>query len=95
MKRAERIAAMQAALGLFGYMAEYVVDHLENEGCAIYRKRRQHSRRRPVSSKPMTARLAGQIRRRAERYPSHTQSQLAAHYGVNIGRISEALAWQA
>lgn len=87
MKRAERIEAMSKALGLYGFM--------EEQGCAIYRRRKHSRRKREPQSVAMTPQLAGQIRRYWRNNPGKTQSQVASVFNVNPGRVSEALSYDA
>lgn len=95
MMRAERIEAMSKALGLYGYLAEHIVDHLEEQGCAIYRRRKHSRRKREPQSVAMTPQLAGQIRRYWKNHQDMTQSQIAAVFNVNPGRVSEAPSYDA
>lgn len=57
----------------------------------VHMRRRPAAKRADVTSQPMTPDLADAIRRYARRYPSASQLQIAVHYGVNQGRVSEAL----
>ena len=54
-------------------------------------RRRPPLRKASVESNPMTPREAEQIRQFAEAYPSLSQMHIADRFGVNIGRVSEAL----
>lgn len=56
---------------------------------AMYRRRRAPERK-PIA-KPMTPELRAQIRAFANDYPELTQLQIGNHFGVNPGRVSEAV----
>lgn len=64
----------------------------ELEELAGHLKRRKAIGRAPAKSRPMTRRLAERIREHAATYPNDTQADIAAHFNVNPGRVSEALA---
>jgi hypothetical protein len=52
---------------------------------------RRTSRRGPTTSRPMTKGLAGGIRLYALAHPGMTQLEIARHFDVNQGRVSETL----
>lgn len=93
VKRADKIAAMQGALGLYGFLAEHIVDALEARGFIISPKRKIAARR-PVGSDRCDSIMAEGIRQYAERNPAMTQAQIGAAFNVNQGRVSEALAYK-
>jgi hypothetical protein len=53
--------------------------------------RRQLATRAPISSNKMTEKLAEKIRKFARRHPNMSQLDVGVHFGVNQGRVSEAL----
>lgn len=54
-------------------------------------KRRRMGQKPPQTAQPMTPALANAIRAHRAKNPSHTQTQIAAHFNVNPGRVSEVL----
>ena len=56
--------------------------------------RRPSEKRAERSSTAMSAAMAGAIRTFAEKYPQRTQHEIAEHFGVNQGRVSEVLSGQ-
>jgi|GEM_PF-1050443 len=48
-------------------------------------------RKAPVTSKELTPRMAREIRAHAKGHPKESMQNIAAHFGVNLGRVSEAL----
>lgn len=76
--------------------AKIICDLLEQRGLALYRKRQMRNGRRPNSSTPMTPMVAQQIRKVFEANPHLTQSEVAAQFNVNAGRVAEVLngEWQ-
>lgn len=74
--------------------AKLICDLLAQRGLALYRKKQMRNGRRPVSSTPMTPALAAQIRQHFASNPDATQSEIAARFNVNIGRVAEALSEQ-
>lgn len=54
-------------------------------------RRRPASRRTAAKSTPMTASIAEGIRRFAEAKPQRSHVEIANAFGVNPGRVSEAL----
>lgn len=59
----------------------------------LWRRRSSRSRTagERVESRPMTPQLAAWIRGYAERNPDETELAIGIHFGVNQGRVSEAL----
>lgn len=55
-------------------------------------KRRPRVRRAPVQSKRMTPVLQARLRRFAATHVEWSYQRIGAHFGVNAGRVSEALA---
>lgn len=53
--------------------------------------RKSPVRRAPRAKRYVTRRLAGEIRAFARQNPSMHMQDIAAHFGVNIGRVSEVL----
>ena len=53
--------------------------------------RRRARRKAPVRSRPITAALAASIRAAAAADPKAAQHAIATRFGVNQGRVSEAL----
>jgi predicted metal-dependent phosphoesterase TrpH len=53
--------------------------------------RRPAVRRAPTRNKTPTPELAERIRNYARRHPRAHQQDIAQHFGVNAGRVSEAL----
>lgn len=53
--------------------------------------RRQAGKRAPRRSPVVTAEMAEEIRQYAAQHPDAHQQDIAEHFGVNHGRVSEAL----
>ena len=53
--------------------------------------RRPPVRRSKVSSQPMTPAIKRAIRHYARRHPNASQTEIARHFNVNPGRVSEAI----
>jgi hypothetical protein len=53
--------------------------------------RKSPIKRAPVKSPPLTPEKAQEIRDYAEAHPDAHQQDIANHFGVNHGRVSEAL----
>jgi len=68
------------------YLIAIELDHLADELA-----RRPARKKAPRSSVPMTPDLADRIRDFAHRNPDWTENDIGAHFGVNQGRVSEAL----
>lgn len=56
--------------------------------------RRSHTRRAPKKSPPLTPEMASAIRSYKEANPDAHQQTIAEKFGVNHGRVSEALEGQ-
>lgn len=56
--------------------------------------RRSHTRRAPVRSPKLTPQMAQEIRDYKEANPDAHQQDIAERFGVNHGRVSEALEGQ-
>ena len=54
-------------------------------------KRRRRVKVAPPAARRMTKELAAQIRQYAKEHPTWTQMQIAKKFGVNPGRVSEAI----
>jgi hypothetical protein len=48
-------------------------------------------RRAPIESRPVDASMAAALRRYAHRHPKLSQQAIAERFGVNHGRVAEAL----
>lgn len=72
--------------------AHNVLSKLEEQGFTVYKKKVFKNGRRPNASQPLTDELKREIRAYFAADPDVTQQELANRFGVNIGRISEALA---
>lgn len=68
---------------------EHGIDELHFLAAQTWRKTAVH--RAPARSQPLTPELAAKIRDYKIANPNAHQQDIAAHYGVNPGRISEAL----
>jgi len=68
---------------------ELEVDELAELADQLYR--RQAEKRAPRRSPVVTAEMAEEIRQFAEQHPDAHQQDIAEHFGVNHGRVSEAL----
>lgn len=68
-----------------------ITDKLEAEGFTIYKKKVFRNGRRPSSSAYMTKALRAKIVEFYNANPTVTQSQIAAKFNVNSGRVAEAL----
>ena len=64
-------------------------DELSELADQLYRK--QPEKRAPRRSPVVTAEMAEEIRQYADHNPDAHQQDIAEHFGVNHGRISEAL----
>lgn len=69
--------------------AELGVDELNQLADEMYRK--QPAKRAPVRSPKLTPELAEEIRQYAASHPDAHQQDIAEKFGVNHGRVSEAL----
>ena len=49
------------------------------------------AKRAPKTSAPFTAEMAEEIRQFAEAHPDWSNQEIANHFGVNPGRVSDAL----
>ena len=68
-----------------------ILRNLEEAGLTIYKRKVHQNDRRPNSSRPMSKALEQEIRDFYLKNPTFTQSQIAAIYNVNIGRVAEAI----
>lgn len=68
-----------------------IMDKLEAEGFTIYKKKVFRNGRRPSSSAYMTKALRAKIVEFYNTNPTVTQSQIAAKFNINAGRVAEAL----
>jgi hypothetical protein len=57
----------------------------------LHLKRRSPIRKAPVHSKTVTPELAADIRHFAKNHPHLSQMTIASTFGVNSGRVSEAM----
>jgi DNA-binding MarR family transcriptional regulator len=85
----EAIKALRKAAGVSHGMAVRIIERLEAEGMAIYKKKVVKNERRPNSSQPMTDDLAEEIYRYFLENPEETQQSIANRFHVNIGRVNE------
>lgn len=69
---------------------EHGIDELHELAGELYRKS-PAKKRAPVRSPTLTAEMAEEIRDYATANPDAHQQDIAEHFGVNHGRISEAL----
>jgi hypothetical protein len=69
--------------------AHYALPELDDLADEL--RRRPAGSRAPATSTPMTPALAALIRAHSMSHPSKSQVQVARHFGVNPGRVSEAL----
>ncbi|CAB4139543.1 hypothetical protein UFOVP345_59 [uncultured Caudovirales phage] len=53
--------------------------------------RKSPSRRAPTTSPPVTPEMAMAMRRRAQARPDLPMHEIASEFGVNVGRVSEAV----
>lgn len=58
---------------------------------ALQLTRRSPKKRAPASSKPMTAKLAHEIREFSRSNPDMTQAAIGRVFNINQGRVSEAV----
>ncbi|HYD12815.1 MAG TPA: hypothetical protein VEC11_08200 [Allosphingosinicella sp.] len=65
------------------------IDELHEIADSMYR--RTATRRAQVRSPKVTAEMAEEIRQFAAANPDLHQQDIANHFGVNVGRVSEAL----
>lgn len=87
----EAIKALRKAAGVSHGMAIRIIERLEADGMAIYKKKVNKNERRPNSSQPMTDELADQIYEYYLSNPDATQQSIANHFNVNSGRVNEIL----
>lgn len=69
---------------------EHGIDELHELAEELYRKS-PAKKRAPVRSPKLTAEMAEEIREYATANPDAHQQDIAEHFGVNHGRVSEAL----
>lgn len=69
--------------------AQHGLDELNEIADQMYR--RAHTRRAPTRSPKLTPELAQKIREYAAKHPTAHLQDIAEHFGVNHGRVSEAL----
>jgi hypothetical protein len=89
------------AVALFGTdsasaldLAKGRAEILEDYGFTVYKKKVFMNGRRPSTSHTMTDELKDKIRRTYRANPRLTMHEIAAMYGVNHGRVSEAISGQ-
>lgn len=85
-----RLAALASALRRREISPEDAADRLDQLITWLWRRRR--IRRAPNDSTPMTPQLRADIRRYARAHPELTELAIGHEFGVNQGRVSEALA---
>lgn len=68
---------------------EYGIDELHDLADQMYRK--SAKKRAPVRSPKLTPEMAEEIRQYASDHPDAHQQDIAEKFGVNHGRVSEAL----
>jgi hypothetical protein len=71
-------------------MPQEVYDKLTAIADGMYRK--FNGRKAPRFSRHMTRDIGDQVRLYAAEYPERAQQQIAEQFGINAGRVSEALA---
>jgi hypothetical protein len=69
--------------------SQHGLDELNDIADQMYR--RAHTRRAPTRSPKLTPERAQEIRDYASAHPKAHQQDIAEHFGVNHGRVSEAL----
>lgn len=69
---------------------EHDIEELKDLANDLYRSSPSGGRA-PVKSPKLTPALAEEIRRYKKRNPDAAQHDIAGHFGVNPGRVSEAL----
>lgn len=74
-KLADRVPFIRPAINM-------IMEDLHREPCA---------RKTAPSSTPMTAQLAAAIRQYANAHPDMPNQAIGEHFGVNAGRVSEAI----
>lgn len=79
----------EVRMRLFEIAAE--TDNAELNDLASQLVRRQHGRRAPTTKKAMTEYRTQAIREYAERHPDVGEFDIAVVFGVNQGRVSEAI----
>lgn len=87
----EALAALMAAAGIGAPPARRIIERLEAQGMAIYKKKVFVNGKRPVSPQSMTPELAAEIRDYYAQNPEATQQVIANHFNVNSGRVNEVL----
>lgn len=88
----EKAEALAKATGLTLRAAECALVNLKIEhGLTIYHMKEAHTPKRSPKARPVTEETKEDIRRFWRANPNATQSEVAAHFGVNAGRVSEAL----
>lgn len=87
----EAIKALRKAAGVSHGMAVRIIERLEAEGMAIYKKKVVKNERRPNSSQPVTEELADKIVDYFLENPEATQQAIANYFNVNIGLVNEVL----
>lgn len=68
---------------------EHGIEELHDLADQMYRK--SAKKRAPIRSPKLTPQMAADIRQYAADHPDAHQQDIAEHFGVNHGRVSEAL----
>lgn len=87
----EAVEVLAKAAGVGIPAARRIMERLEASGMTVYKKKVSKNERRPVSSEPMTDKLAQEIADYYKQNPEATQQQIANQFNVNIGRVNEVL----
>lgn len=99
MNQDDKLEAMCVAMDTLGWVntrdnAERLLAALEKRGLTLYRARTNRNGMHAATATRMTPQLAERMREYAREHKHMTQAEIAAHFGVNPGRVSEALSGQ-
>jgi len=99
MTQEDRLKALRVAMDTLGWVntvdnAEQLLAALGKQGVTLYRARTNRNGMHGASATKMTPQLAERIREYAREHKHMTQAEVAAHFNVNPGRVSEALSGQ-
>lgn len=87
----EAIKAVMHAANVNPRMARRILERLEVQGMAVYKKKVFKNGRRPNSSQSVTRKLAEKIYNYFRQNPDETQQSIANKFNVNIGRVNEVI----
>lgn len=87
----ERVELLSRAGAISEADAKVMLEQLMGLGYTLYRKRIFKQPTRRTTARRMTKELAAAIRAYVGDHPEKNQLEVGIHFGVNPGRVSEAL----